>query len=248
MFIYNIENEENQKENSFWISLSDLMTGLMLVFIIISIVFIVIAKSNLSELEKKKTELEHKTAELEKKNKEIEELLEELSSRMKNVIIIFEKELNKNSINVKYNNDKGTIEISNSILFDFQSNEIKEDGKIFLKYFTTILDREVFSNKKYLDIVKYLHIEGYSSSSGNFEFNMELSQRRAFAIWKYINTLDLKNKNIMLKKLNLVGRGDIDADKIKDNKADRKVQFRFEFNDDYYQLIDILQKNKQQIR
>ena len=160
MFYLNNNNNNQQQENPFWISLSDLMTGLMLVFIVISIVFIVIAQSNLSKLQEKKEELE-------RKNQQIEKLLKDLNSKMKNVIIVLEKELKKNKINVKYNKEKGTIEIANNILFDFRSSEVKEDGKIFLTYHDQKIVKVFDSLWRY----QFTIGERYKSGNDNYHFN-----------------------------------------------------------------------------
>jgi hypothetical protein len=58
LILNNYENNDKEKENPFWISFSDLMTGLMLVFIIISLVFISQAQEDTRKTDDKKREIE----------------------------------------------------------------------------------------------------------------------------------------------------------------------------------------------
>ncbi len=69
---------------------------------------------------------------------------------------------------------------------------------------------------------------------------MELSLRRALSVSDYIfyQQLGFKTKQQFKRKILASGRGEIDADKSKDNPRDRKVVFRFQFRrEDFGELL-----------
>jgi hypothetical protein len=53
---------------------------------------------------------------------------------------------------------------------------------------------------------------------------------------------EIQNKRIMEKKLNIVSRGEIDANQNEIDPKDRKVVFRFEFYDEYNKIFSGLSK------
>lgn len=83
-------------------------------------------------------------------------------------------------------------------------------------------------------------IEGNTSSKGSDQGNMELSLRRALSVSNYIfsQQINFDTKNQFKQKILASGRGEIDADKSKDNSSDRKVVFRFQFRrEDFGELL-----------
>ncbi len=207
------KNNRNKKDN-FWIGFSDLMTGLMLVFIILSLTFMAIAKEKLDEIQKQR----------------------------KSVIVILAKNLASNNIKVEYNEEKGTVTIAQDILFIKKKADLNNQGKDFIKLFASILDQNIFSKEEYKDLIKYIHIEGYASKEGSPEYNFLLSFNRAQNVWLYMTENDLKNTDIMKRKLNIVSRGEIEANQKFVDERDRKVVFRFEFYDTYNKIFEGLSK------
>ena len=209
-----IRKQNNSKKNDFWIGFSDLMTGLMLVFIILSLTFMAIAK----------------------------EKIDEVSEQKKNIIVILSEKLASNDIQVEYNADKGTVTIAQDILFQWKKPDLNIQGKEFIQLFAKILDNNIFNNENYKNLIKYIHIEGYASKEGSIEHNFNLSFQRAANVWIYMANSNINNKQIMKQKLNIVSRGEIDANQTKIDESDRKVIFRFEFYDTYNKLFKGLSK------
>jgi len=204
-----VKKQNNNSKNDFWIGFSDLMTGLMLVFIILSLTFMAIAKQK----------------------------LDEVAEQRKNIIVILSEKLASNDIQVEYNAEKGTVTIAQDILFKWKKPDLNVKGKEFIKLFAKILDNNIFNNTNYKDLIKYIHIEGYASKEGSIEHNFSLSFQRAKNVWIYMTSNKINNKEIMQQKLNIVSRGEIDANQNKIDARDRKVIFRFEFYDTYNELF-----------
>jgi outer membrane protein OmpA-like peptidoglycan-associated protein len=209
-----VKKQSNNNKNEFWIGFSDLMTGLMLVFIVLSLTFMAIAK----------------------------EKLDEMQEQRKNIIVILSEKLASNDIQVEYNADKGTVTIAQDILFEQTKPDLNLQGKSFSQLFAKILDNNIFNNGNYKELIKYIHIEGYASKEGPIEENFNISFKRAMNVWIYMTGNDLKNEMIMKQKLNIVSRGEIDANQDVIDEKDRKVVFRFEFYDTYNELFKGLSK------
>jgi outer membrane protein OmpA-like peptidoglycan-associated protein len=205
----------NKGKNDFWIGFSDLMTGLMLVFIVLSLTFMAIAKDKLEKLQQLKS----------------------------NIIIILSEKLSAKGIEVQYSEEKGTVTVSEKILFTIGKSELNKKGKNFIKIFSEVIDQEIFSNKEYENLIKYLHIEGYGSKSGSENRNFDLSFERAKNVWyEMVDNSNLQNEEMMRHRLNIVSKGEIEANQRIDLEADRKVVFRFEFYDLYNKVFKIFSK------
>jgi outer membrane protein OmpA-like peptidoglycan-associated protein len=209
-----VQKHNKNKKDNFWIGFSDLMTGLMLVFIILSLTFMAIAK----------------------------EKLDEIQQQRKSVIVILSEKLASNNIKVEYDSEKGTVTIAQDILFIKRKADLNDKGKDFIRLFAKILDQNIFSVDDYRDLIKYIHIEGYASKEGSPEYNFLLSFQRAQNVWFYMTNKKLINRDIMKKKLNIVSRGEIEANQQYIDKNDRKVVFRFEFYDTYNKIFEGLSK------
>ena len=134
----------------------------------------------------------------------------------------------------------GDVKIGDRILFDEGSAELKPAGKQFLKRFIPIYSDVIFSDKLFESQITRVIIEGHTSSKGSEKANMELSLRRALSVSDYIfsQQLNFDTKQKLKEKILASGRGEIDADKSKDNSSDRKVVFRFQFRrEDFGELI-----------
>ncbi|TBR61583.1 chemotaxis protein MotB [Westiellopsis prolifica IICB1] len=142
-------------------------------------------------------------------------------------------EMKSNNINVKVNPETGDISIQESILFTQGSTELKPQGKDFLRRFIPVYSRVIFSNQEIESEVSRVVIEGHTSSEGDNKTNMELSVLRASSVYKFIfYDMKFSTKASLSQKILAAGRGEIEADKTRDNPADRKVLFRLQFRSD----------------
>lgn len=224
-----------ETKNEFWIGFSDLMTGLMLVFIILSLTFMAISKRKMDKSAEEVLEMEKVVAELEELKKKLEE-------QRKNIIVILSQELDSFDIKVEYNAVKGTVTIAQDILFKQNQTDLSKQGKDFIQLFSRVLDKNIFSSDDYDKLIKYIHIEGYASSEGAESNNFVLSFQRAQNVWSSMVETDINHIDSMRHKLNIVSRGEIEADQINIDANDRKVVFRFEFYDNYNELFKGLSK------
>ena len=132
------QQKNDSHKNDFWIGFSDLMTGLMLVFIVLSLTFMAIAKQRIDEAEEAKERIVKLLEESEKAKermkkliKEAEEQKKELERRRKNIIVILSEKLAADNIKFEYNEEKGIVTIAQDILFEGKKSDLNPKGQDF---------------------------------------------------------------------------------------------------------------------
>lgn len=149
-----------QKEDPFSISLSDLMAGLLSIFILALSYYVL----NFGQQTAKLTENETKRS----------EILEILAEKLKQAGIV-----------VRVDND--VLHLPEGILFDVGDAEIKEDGWRAINVLAPTL-YEVLSLPEYVDAIETIFIEGHTDnvpiSTPRYPSNWELSTQRAINTWR----------------------------------------------------------------
>jgi outer membrane protein OmpA-like peptidoglycan-associated protein len=205
-----------EEDNSgIWLSISDLMSGLLMFFALLFIVVQVQLQQEITKAQKLEKELEiYKKA------------VDQLPLR---IISAIEGKFGQGVVEI--DPKTGDVKIGDRILFDEGSAELKPMGKQFLKRFIPIYSDVIFSDTLFESQITRVVIEGHTSSKGSDKANMELSLRRALSVSDYIfsQQLNFKTKQQFNQKILASGRGEIDADQSKYNASDRKVVFRFQF-------------------
>ncbi|MEH6628882.1 MAG: OmpA family protein [Motiliproteus sp.] len=188
-------------ESGAWLSISDLMSGLLMVFALLLIVSLA----------------------------QLLELTEQ--SKSKRVIIIegLQQGLEKADISSAVNAETGAIALSETVLFNKGSARLKTSGKRFLDELIPIYSQVIFQSQDIADEVLYLVIEGHSDREGSSQNAMKLSLDRAYSVVAYIHTMTFPYKGAFIRKILAAGRGDIDARRNDNEGQFRKVVFRFEF-------------------
>jgi chemotaxis protein MotB len=132
--------------------------------------------------------------------------------------------------NVEIDPKNGSLRLSSNILFDKGDATLKESSKqelekVFINYVGALL-----SNKNIKEQLDRVVIEGHTDSDGDYLYNLNLSQQRAYAVMNYLLSLDFtKNNNI---KPLLVASGRSYTDTIskngkEDKYASRRIEIKF---------------------
>lgn len=214
------DTEVEEDNSGIWLSISDLMSGLLMFF---ALLFIVV-----------QVQLQ-----------EYQELYKKLPLAIQQALQ--QKLGDKYAFEV--DPETGGVTIGDSILFDEGSAKLKPAGKQFLKEFIPVYSNVIFSDKLFDRQITRVVIEGHTSSKGSDRDNMELSLGRALSVSDYIfsQQLNFDTKTQFKQKILTSGRGEIDANQSKDNSSDRKVVFRFQFRrEDFGELLkraDTVQKS-----
>lgn len=86
--------------------------------------------------------------------------------------------------------DNGNIIINESLVFDYNSYTIKEEGKEILNKLADAFEN-VLNDKETRANIDAINIQGHADQTGGTEYNRELSSRRAISVVNYL--LDYNN-------------------------------------------------------
>ena len=242
------------EEINYWQSYSDLMAALLLMFMLITLAISLKAnmdfKTDMEERDAYEAQLEENERRLEeneKKRQEDEKIMKDQEKKINDMIGIKAQIIEELStafsdvdLTVKIDNNTGSITFASSVLFGYDDAEIKNTGEEFLNKFLPIYVNSIL-NEKFKDYVSEIIVEGYTDDTGEFIYNLELSQKRAFSVSKYclehpqlfdgsvnfehlksILTTNGKSMSNLIRDEN----GNVDAD------ASRRVEFKFRLKDD----------------
>lgn len=232
--------EESSVEEDFWPSISDLMSGLMIIFLFISVSFMIeiTNKNKIIEISKIISEKEALEKVITKYKSGKVELYQDLSKEFQMDLITWNATLDPDSLSISFNEPEiffrtGAKDINpvfKSVLDDFFPRYIK-----------------ILSSTKYADEIEEIRIEGHTSSEwaswstplDSYFRNMELSQARTIETLKYVMSLKkLKNKEKFLID-KLTANGLSYSKRIVENKKEnysksRRVEFKIRTKTEKY--------------
>jgi outer membrane protein OmpA-like peptidoglycan-associated protein len=210
----------NKQSNNIWMTTSDLMSGLMMVFLFIAISYMVLETKSYSKA------LESQRAKL--------ELVKALHKTFDKDLKDWCAEINDDDISIQF--------VCPEILFDPGKSSIKPEFQILLsKFYPRYL--EVLSDFK--EFIDEIRIEGHTSKgwknkskNASYLLNMELSQDRSRSVLSYvINMVGHKNpKELLLWARKRITANGLSSSNLyrKDGKYDpeksRRVEFKIRTN------------------
>ncbi|EFM21229.1 type II Zorya anti-phage system protein ZorB2 [Pantoea sp. aB] len=213
------QTQKNTQDNEHWVSMSDLMAGLMMVFMFISIAYM-----HYVRIEKEKI-------------KEVAVAYEQAQQQLYNALEIeFSKDLPSWDAEI----DKQTLEVrfkSPDVLFGLGSSELKPKFKEILNDFFPRYLRVLDQYKQHITEVR---IEGHTSTDWTgaanqdvaYFNNMELSQGRTRAVLQYVYSLKESetHQKWVKSKFAAVGYSSshpiLDAAEKEDPNRSRRVTFK----------------------
>lgn len=214
--------------NREWISISDMMSGLMLVFLFIAISFMVKVEEQMQVM--KDIAIEYRDT---KAN-----LNEALYEEFENDLLSWDARITK---------DNRVVFSSEKVLFEVSKSEIKNEFKVVLKdFFSRYI--KILTAPEYKNEILELRVEGHTSDSWlnarNEEEiylkNMQLSQNRAYEVLSYCYSLEDKtvvNNRIWLQKY--FRANGMAFSQLKDAGKSRRVEFTIQMKseDSVYKIL-----------
>lgn len=209
-----IENDD------FWPSISDLMSGLMIIFMFIAIAF-------MTQVAKEKQGMTDLAEDYKKIKISIyQELFKEFESDLNQ----WNAYIDEKTLSIKFREPDIFFEQGSSDL-NYKFKEILDD--FFPRYIG------ILNSNKFRDEIEEVRIEGHTStewtrnstSTESYFKNMELSQNRTRSTLHYIMTLDSMDfyENFMIEKVTANGLSyskRIIINGVEDKKMSRRVEFR----------------------
>ena len=204
---------DSPAQDSFTISISDLMSGLLAIFILVLSYFIL----NYS----------HKTAQLTQNNVTRAELLHFL-----------QEEMEREGIKVTVDERHGILRISEGVLFDVGLADVKPQGQIVIKKLSSALE-VALESEQFKGRVETIFIEGHTDNipivTEIFPSNWELSTKRAINTWLTMSSASPKLTKLLNDKGEIIFSvsGYADTRPIAENSTEqgrrdnRRIDIRF---------------------
>lgn len=221
--MFNKKRKRSSDEHTdYWLSYSDLMAGLLMAFMLI--VFVAALNYNSSKDVIKAQE------------KQIEELIGIKTKIIENLILEFED----SDMNVEIDKQTGDIRLESGVFFDSDRYTLKSSGKEFLNRFIPFY-LSVLLSEENSEFISEIIIEGHTDSDASYIYNLELSQKRAFEVTKYImthdfDTIDGELKEVLRNIITANGKSFTELIYDESGKVDmeksRRVEFKFRIKDD----------------
>lgn len=149
-------------KGTYWISIGDLITGLLIIFILTLSYYML--------------KFSHVTAELTENRIKRAKILQQIK-----------KDIETQGIKVKVDLEHGILRLPEGILFDIGRAEIREDGRELIQKLGPIL-YGVLTRPKFKGDVETIFIEGHTDNvpihTAQFASNWELSTQRAINTWR----------------------------------------------------------------
>lgn len=164
------------------------------------------------------------------------------------LIASLNEEFRANQINVEIDYQTGAIVLDSSVLFDYNESVLTDAGTAILGQILPVYCKVLLS-EEYEPYLAEIIIDGYTDTTGSYITNLDLSQRRAFAVAEYLmNTKDSflssAESDILTEKLTANGRSMsnpiIGEDGQVDMDASRRVEVKFRLKDE--EMISELQQ------
>ena len=225
--MFEIKNTPNESADD-WISLSDVMSGLMLVFLFIALVFMRQERLQKDEIKLKKQAIEEIAI---RYNERQDKLYERLLNEFGDSLSVWNAHITKpDTLSVVFRNPE--------VLFEAGKSDIRPQFESLLGHFWPRFVA-VLADPDFKPYIEEIRIEGHTSSEwvnkGYWEAyfsNMRLSQERTRAVLQHVMKLRGNSTNLYWQQ-SLVTANGLSSSKLKkadngteDRVASRRVEFR----------------------
>jgi len=132
--------------------------------------------------------------------------------------------------NIAIDKQSGSLRLASNILFGSGSATLKEEAKIELKQAFEEYIGALVTNTKIKPHLDRIIIEGHTDSDGGYLYNLNLSQKRAFAVMNFLLSLDFAREHNIKPLMIASGRAYLDAisvDGVEDKDASRRIEIKF---------------------
>lgn len=229
--------EDNK--SSHWITISDMMSGIMMIFMMVSIAFMVTIEEDKKQLTLQHDKMRDLAANYTNLQHELyKDLMQEFGKDLKKWDAFIDKDT--------------TIRFQKQdILFDVGQKRVKERfQKILTDFFPRYI--KILYSDKYRDFIEDIRIEGHTSKDWEgtqslerrYLGNAELSQERSFEVLKYCFSLpSIADRREWLIKL-LRANGVSFAKPLATDELSRRVEFQVSFKANE-QILKILKASNE---
>ncbi len=230
---------QNQQEEAFWISYSDLAVGVLMIFVLITTALLMDTERKIKEADEAQQDAKQAREEAEEFRKELKSQREQIEALMgirQSLIAELSKEFAKEGQQVQIDPKTGALILPSDIIFGQNESKLSARGQKWLKSFVPKY-LGVLLSKRFAPYVSRIEVEGHASSEGEEFNNLRLSQNRALEVTQYILKYHSSGRREKLQKV-LVASGRGIYELVRDGKgkedkvASRRVVFKFRLTEE----------------
>ena len=192
---------------------------------------------------------------------ELKDIMESQQAKLDRIIGVrselieaLKAEFDDSALQISVDEKSGAITMDSSILFEYNQDELKDSGAAFLSEFLPRYTK-ILMDPKYREYVSEIVIEGHTDTVGDYLFNLDLSQKRAYSVAQYWmagenSVLSESERKALQEVLTSSGKSFsnpvLNPDGTVDMEASRRVEILFRLKDEEMirEMIDILNAEK----
>lgn len=223
----------------YWISFSDLMAGLLLVFILLLIGSLIISRG---QYDQQQATLQETMDELDTLDTNVADILGVRASIIERLRTQFED----SDAEIRFDDASGAIHLGSGILFDEGSASLSSEGQETLESLIPVYFDALLGDAELRAHVEQIVFEGHTNSnfSGSddpseaYLFNLQLSQNRAYEAMEYVIANDLGERYDAKELLAAVGYSSSrliykeDEPSVEDTERSRRIEISFRLKDE----------------
>lgn len=209
----------------FWISYADLMTALVMLFLVVMSISMIAVAARSAE-EKRLLQVEKKLLDMEKKDRESVKRIRD--EEVSGFLLQLEERAKQGGLDIDIDFVNQTISFGEKVRFAHDSTYLSEKARESLRDFVPLL-LEVRNNEFGKRWLKRIHIEGYTDETGTYLYNVNLSLRRAQAVLCALLAGNLDEHLVrQFRELLIIDGATVTGIK-SSREASRRVEVRLEF-------------------
>ncbi len=213
MSLHDFEND--QAESSFGLSIGDLMSSLLLLFVLL------LAATLLNLQDKYDDQLTVASQYMEIKR----DIYRELNDTFADSLHAWQAEIDSTDLVIRFTEP--------GILFDTNQSDLKPQFKRILSdFFPSYI--AVLTSERFKHTIEEIRIEGHTDSNGDYYYNMKLSQDRTRSVLEYTMQQIPQQQDWVEKRITANGLSSskpiLDDYGLEDKQASRRVEFRIRTN------------------
>lgn len=231
-----LETLQEEKEEH-WISISDLMSGVMMIFLFITVLYMATVKWDKDKIEEIAVTY----------NRLQNELYLDLEKEFKDDLPRWSATIQRETLSITFKEP--------DVLFEEAKSDLREKFKgILTEFFPRYIS--ILTSEKYKNDVEEIRVEGHTSSDWGgadprkaYFFNMELSQGRTRSALEYVLSMESIQNQFGWLKSKLTANG-LSSSKLivvngeEDKERSRRVEFRVRTNAER-RIVQIINREKQ---
>ncbi len=205
-------------ENPFWITYSDLLSSLVMVFLVLLLAFQALAEEQMAQVLAAKERVDQEKKQSEGyRQRAIELGLDENAESLEKLIQELEG-LQRQFPELDIQKTTGEARIDDKILFDTGKAELKPTGKALLR---KVIPKwaAIVTKPEYQEIIKEVVFEGHADPQGaldqneNYLQNLQLTQRRSAAVAQFVfsSQCNFDQKDELRTLVSASGRSNVEA-------------------------------------